>query len=631
MKNILIIDDNQDDIELCKRALLKISPCHYQVTSAYSPTQGLSLVASEDVDCVIIDFHFPSMSGIELLAKIKGLKPYLPVVVLTGQSDERVVVKLLKNGAQDYLNKKQITAENLKHILQDAITATEKASQALSQAACDVLMIEDSPDDVELYERLLGQTQRKYQFVNQSNGDNIAASLAQYPPDCILLDYSLPGKNGLEVLKEIVNYSAFIPVIMLTGQGNESVAVQAIKNGAENYLVKSHLNSYQLDQAIQDAINKKALQRKLAENEAIIKDKDIEIESSRNFQNLIIEAMPEFLFVKNKRFELVKCNSAFANLYPEDMRDSMLGTTTVETYPEEEAEKFLAMDKLAFKEGYSETYETITFPSGELRTLFTTKTLFEDASGEQFILGIARDVTEKEATVQQLLKSNQDLEQFAYIASHDLRSPLNAILKLVNWIKEDNEDNFDDSTMENFRLIQGRATRMSLLLDDLLSYSRLNKQYQGPEHVCLTAMRENVFELVDGPPNLTINFPEQTLFMPKIPLQIVLVNLVSNAIKHNDKEAVNVTLNVELKTAGYQLTLTDNGPGINFQYADRIFQMFQTLKPRDDVEGSGMGLAMSKKIVEFYGGTIVLLDGNEGATFQIFWPKKSPIQIGEYK
>ncbi len=245
---------------------------------------------------------------------------------------------------------------------------------------------------------------------------------------------------------------------------------------------------------------------------------------------------------------------------------------------------------------------------------------WKNSAGEDFILGISRDVTEKELLIQKLTKSNQDLEQFAYIASHDLKSPLNAIIKLVGWIHDDNEGSFDEDTRHNFKLIKNRAKRMTSLLDDLLDYSRISKKCDFPEHVDLADMKNTIVELVNQPKELILNFPPLTLYIPKLAFQLVLMNLVSNSIKHTSSSFVEVNLSVDKRTAGYVFIISDNGPGIDYTYATRIFEMFETLKPRDEIEGSGMGLAMTKKIIEHYGGYIKLLDAPIGASFEIFWP-----------
>nr|MDC2854822.1 sensor histidine kinase [Ningiella sp. W23] len=101
----------------------------------------------------------------------------------------------------------------------------------------------------------------------------------------------------------------------------------------------------------------------------------------------------------------------------------------------------------------------------------------------------------------------------------------------------------------------------------------------------------------------------------------MLLNLINNSIKHSDKKEVRVELLVSQKPGGLELIIKDNGPGINFKYSDKIFEMFQTLKSRDEVEGSGMGLSIIKKVIEFHSGEITLVNQSNGAEFKIFWPQ----------
>lgn len=483
-------------------------------------------------------------------------------------------------------------------------------------------------DDQEAFFYLSALNSDQYKiYTYTAHSTDILDFITSAKPECVLIDYRLNGNNGLKIIRDIMLIYPHLAIIMITDHGDENIAVQAIKSGAENYLIKSQVTAKKLTEAIESAITTKAIQKKdslriraLKQNESKLIEKEKELEHTLKFQNLMIESIPEYFFVKNHKFELVAFNSAFKNIYPAHLQEKILGSTTVESYPQEEVDKFLKMDKLALESGYSETYETITFPSGKLRTLLTTKTHFKNSSGEDFILGISRDVTEKELLIQKLTKSNKDLEQFAYIASHDLKSPLNAIIKLVGWIHDDNASTFDEDTLHNFKLIENRAKRMTSLLDDLLDYSRVNQKCDSPECVDLSNMRSTIIELVNQPKELILNFPPLTLYIPKLAFQLVLMNLVSNAIKHTNNSCVEVNLLVDERTAGYVFTISDNGPGINYAYAAKIFEMFETLKPRDEIEGSGMGLAMTKKIIEHYGGYIKLLNTHKGATFEIFWP-----------
>ena len=126
-----------------------------------------------------------------------------------------------------------------------------------------------------------------------------------------------------------------------------------------------------------------------------VRERTRELRQALAFQDLIAENIPDAVFVKNEDYEIVQGNSAFLNLYPEDERDQVIGTTTVEQYNKEEAEEFLKHDREAFEEGYSHTIESLHFPNGDLKTFSTKKVRFEDAENRPFILAIARDITDK--------------------------------------------------------------------------------------------------------------------------------------------------------------------------------------------------------------------------------------------
>jgi len=224
-----------------------------------------------------------------------------------------------------------------------------------------------------------------------------------------------------------------------------------------------------------------------------------------------------------------------------------------------------------------------------------------------------------------LEKSNSDLEQFAYIASHDLKSPLNAIQQLAHWIEEDCKEILPTDSKEHLGLMIGRSSRMIKLLDDLLNYSRVSRYEYKYEAIELKALVFDQFSLIDNPDGFNCISPNSFLLIPRVPFEIVIRNILSNAIKHHDigKGAIEIKFN---KSEQNQIiTVTDDGPGIPPEMHNKVLEMFQTLKPRDDVEGSGMGLAMAKRIVNHYNGEISInSDGIRGTSFIINWPL--PIQ-----
>ena len=221
-----------------------------------------------------------------------------------------------------------------------------------------------------------------------------------------------------------------------------------------------------------------------------------------------------------------------------------------------------------------------------------------------------------------LEKSNRDLEKFSYIASHDLKSPLNSIKQLANWIHEDCENVLPKESQNHLDMLMRRCERMMKLLNDLLAYARIDKTEFKKERVNLYDMNQDIISLIDIPIGFTCTAPNVEIDVPASPLEIVLRNLVSNSIKHHDKECGKISILYNANKDFHIITVEDDGPGIPQEFHDKVMHMFQTLKPRDKVEGSGMGLAMVKQIVEHYGGSVAIAsNGTRGTKFIIKWKK----------
>jgi signal transduction histidine kinase len=225
----------------------------------------------------------------------------------------------------------------------------------------------------------------------------------------------------------------------------------------------------------------------------------------------------------------------------------------------------------------------------------------------------------------ELERSNHELDQFAYVASHDLRAPLRDIELLASFISEDAAALLPTPSQRHLALLRGRIKRLDTLLLDLLSYSRAGRQRHKVEQVEVAALLQDVIDLLNPPPGFQVELVESmpTLLAERTPLATILRNLVSNAIRHHDRpNSGRVTLTVEDKGEFVEFAVADNGPGIDPAFHTRIFEMFQTLKPRDQVEGSGLGLALVKRLVESRNGTIRVESSlGHGTTFRFTWPK----------
>jgi PAS domain S-box-containing protein len=227
-----------------------------------------------------------------------------------------------------------------------------------------------------------------------------------------------------------------------------------------------------------------------------------------------------------------------------------------------------------------------------------------------------------------LADRNRELDQFAYVTSHDLKAPLRGIANLAQWIEEDLGDLATGDIRQQLDLLRGRVQRMEALIDGILQFSRVGRVRETLEPVDVGALLAETVDLLSPPPSFTVEIGPgmPTLIAERTRLQQVFQNLISNALKHHDRADGRIEVQVRDgdDPGYYEFTVRDDGPGIAPQYHERIFGIFQTLRPRDQVEGSGLGLALVKKIVEHHGGRIWLESAEGcGTAFHFTWPRQT--------
>lgn len=281
---------------------------------------------------------------------------------------------------------------------------------------------------------------------------------------------------------------------------------------------------------------------------------------------------------------------------------------------------------------------------GSIYWVNTTIVPFLDNDGTPFqYIAIRAEITERKLLeeknaeiLKELTDANQELADFAYIVSHDLKAPLRGINSLANWLIEDYSDKLGTEGKQLLDLMIGRTRRLGKLVDGILAYSRAGRNPASSETIDLNLIVHDTIDLLTPPPHITV---EITTPLPQVTLeyykaQQIFQNLISNAIKFMDKPIGRITITAAKECSDWHFTVTDNGPGIDSRYFKKIFELFETLNNCNEAESTGVGLSLVKRIVESHGGAIwVESTVNIGTAFHFTLPfiQQSPEKPLQYK
>jgi signal transduction histidine kinase len=245
---------------------------------------------------------------------------------------------------------------------------------------------------------------------------------------------------------------------------------------------------------------------------------------------------------------------------------------------------------------------------------------------EQRTAELAQANRELDSAVRELSRSNKELQEFAYIAAHDLKAPLRAIVALANWLSTDYADHFDEQGREQIQLLSNKVRQMNSLIDGILKYSGAGSQtQQGRQEVNLNTVLSEIISETDPSKNIEITIDDElpTLMCEKIHMIQIFQNLVSNAVKYMDKPQGRIRIGCTREDGFWKFSIADNGPGIEEKHYERIFKMFQRCSLNNAAESTGIGLAIVKKIVEKNQGRVwVESEPGKGSTFFFTLPQQ---------
>lgn len=370
-----------------------------------------------------------------------------------------------------------------------------------------------------------------------------------------------------------------------------------------------------------------------------------QLQEANRLLESVFENMPAMLFAKDaKTLRFTHINRAAEKIVGYT-RAQLLGRSDYDFFPPEQAEHFTSKDRETLAKG-----DVLEIPHEEIdtgdhgrRILHTFKVPIRDREGKpSLLLGISLDVTQQRAAEQRvaalneelmqqaraLQSSNEELESFCYSVSHDLRAPLRAINGFARLLEQDYGSRFDEIGARYLRTICNACQRMAQLIDDLLEFSRIGRQTLALEPIDMeAAVRKAIDDTVNG-----VTGPRPTIATAQLPratgdrtmLQLVWLNLIDNAVKYT-RGVVAPRINIAAEERGDEVvySVSDNGIGFDMQYADKLFGVFQRLHANPDYPGTGVGLAITQRIIARHGGRIwAHSEPGIGSTFRFSLPRR---------
>jgi signal transduction histidine kinase len=256
-----------------------------------------------------------------------------------------------------------------------------------------------------------------------------------------------------------------------------------------------------------------------------------------------------------------------------------------------------------------------------------THSLRESTDRLQREIDQRRRVEDQQAeTMARLGAVNAELTDFAYVVSHDLKAPLRGIRTLADWLATDYGDELDEDGKEKLTLLGRRAELMHGLIEGVLQYSRIGRVTEEAAPIDLNTLVAEVIDMLAPPSHIEIVTTNElpTIEADRTRITQIFENLLSNAVKYMDKPHGLIAITCESEGSFWKFSVSDNGPGIEEKYFERVFRIFQTLTSRDEFESTGVGLTLVKKIVELYGGKVwIESEVGQGSTFFFTLPKQT--------
>lgn len=482
-----------------------------------------------------------------------------------------------------------------------------------------ILMVEDSPLDAELVLSRLEREQVAHKAVRVTNAKELQDALEGGQPfDLVLSDFSLPDFSGSEALELVKKFRPGLPFIFVSGALGEEVAIDMLKLGATDYVLKHRLE--RLSPAVRRALAEAEERRKLEAAERALR------ESEQRYR-LLAEASPQFVWASNSTGEVTYVNQQFCDYTGISAEEATSGKWHSVIHPE---------DVPAMKQTWSLAVQECEPCAFEYRCwcqsqgaykwhLARMAPICDDEGKISQWLGTAIEIDAQKRAEEALRRSNEELQQFAFAASHDLQEPLRNISIFTQLLAQRFQDSLDPEAREYIDYAVDGAKRMNALIHDLLAYARVATQEMPSQRIDMGEVLESALSslrtaIAESEAVITHD-PLPQICANQLQMSQVMQNLLSNAIKYRNGERIpEIHIGVARMPGEWVFSVKDNGQGFDPVYANRIFGVFHRLHGRD-VPGTGIGLSLCKRIIERHGGRIwAKSTPGQGSTFSFSLP-----------
>ena len=351
--------------------------------------------------------------------------------------------------------------------------------------------------------------------------------------------------------------------------------------------------------------------------------------TERRVRRALLEAFPNPVFIEDDQGRFVECNGAFLRLLDRPS-ERVIGQTVHDLFEADDASFYAAMERrVRSSEAMRQRDMTVPLPDGTRRSYVATLAPIASGDGAATgLIGVLTDIDRQKMTeirlqevIAQLERSNEDLQNFAYVASHDLQEPLRMVISYMQLIDRRYREKLDDEGREFLNFAVSGAKRMSSLIRDLLMFSRVDTRGKPMEafevQVAVDAALAYLDdEILECGADITVG-PMPWVMGDGGQITSLLQNLLSNGMKYRSPDrAPRISLSAERLGSMWRFMVSDNGIGFDNAFSERIFEMFQRLHRSEDYPGTGIGLAICRRIVDRHGGEIRAIGRpGEGATF----------------